>query len=343
MNVPKDNVPGKVACLFRYWLLLFLLPGTLLAQKQRIVVAQDGSGDFTTVQSALKTVPVNNSHRVLILIKKGIYKEKLRLDSTQHMVTLVGEDKANTVLTYDDYSGKDMPDGTKLRTSTSGSFYIFGNDFRAENLTFENTAGRVGQAVAAFVTGDRAVFINCRFLGNQDTLYTGMPGQYGRQYYHDCHIEGTVDFIFGSATAVFDHCTIFSKKTGTYITAASTPEGKPFGYVFLNCNLTSESPKGSTYLGRPWRDFAKTAFINCTLGEHIRAEGWHNWDKPNAEKTTLYAEYKSTGPGANAGQRVGWSRQLTVDEARSYTPGVILAGTDNWKPDRKKTRVRFPL
>ncbi|RYF78579.1 MAG: pectin esterase [Cytophagaceae bacterium] len=305
-----------------------------------MIVAQDGSGDFATVQAALNAVPANNTNRILILIRKGTYKEKLKLDSTQHMVTLIGEDKAATVLTYDDFSGKELANGTKLRTSTSGSFYIFGNDFRAENLTFENTAGRVGQAVAAFVTGDRAVFINCRFLGNQDTLYTGMPGQYGRQYYKDCYIEGTVDFIFGSATAVFDHCTIFSKQ-GSYITAASTPEGKEFGYVFLNCTLTSDLPKASTYLGRPWRDFARTAFIECTLGEHIRPEGWHNWDKPNAEKTTLYGEYNSSGPGANTGQRVGWSKQLTREEASRYKPAVILAGNDQWKPDLTRIKVRF--
>lgn len=320
---------------------LAVLPGTLLAQKQRIVVSQDGRGDYTTVQAALNTVPANNSQRILILIKKGTYKEKLRLDSTQHLVMIIGEDKATTVLTYDDFSGKTMPDGTKLRTSTSGSFYIFGNDFRAENLTFENTAGRVGQAVATFVTGDRAVFVNCRFLGNQDTLYTGMPGQYGRQYYKDCYIEGTVDFIFGSATAVFDHCTIFSKKNGSYITAASTPEGKPFGYVFLNCTLTSDAPKASTYLGRPWREWAKTAFINCQLGEHIRPEGWHNWDKPNAEKTTVYAEYNSSGPGGEASQRVAWSKQLSREEANGYKPSLILAGNDNWKPTLKTTKVTF--
>lgn len=336
----------RALCVLYLLLLLATVPGTLLAQKQRVTVAQDGSGDFKTVQAALNAVPANNNSPILIRIKKGLYKEKLRLDSTQQLVTLVGEDKANTILTYDDFSGKELPDGTKLRTSTSGSFYIFGNDFRAENLTFENTAGRVGQAVAAFVTGDRAVFINCRFLGNQDTLYTGMPNDNGRrsdsrQYYKDCYIEGTVDFIFGSATAVFDHCTIFSKPGGTYITAASTPQGKEFGYVFLNCSLTSNAPKASTYLGRPWREWAQTAFITCQLGEHIRPEGWHNWDKPAAEQTTRYAEYGSTGPGANASQRVAWSKQLTSGEVRAYTPDRILAGNDHWKPNAKATKVSF--
>jgi pectinesterase len=317
-----------------------------VAQRQRITVAQDGSGDFTTVQAALNAIPANNASRVVIRIRKGIYKEKLKLDSTRHFVTLLGEDKATTVLTYDDYSGKVLPDGTKLRTSTSGSFYIFGNDFRAENLTFENTAGRVGQAVAAFVTGDRMVFVNCRFLGNQDTLYTGMPDHPEhrtdvRQYYRNCYIEGTVDFIFGSATAVFDQCTIFSKTQGSYVTAAATPEGKPFGYVFLNCTLTSDAPPASVYLGRPWRNFAKTVFVNCQLGDHIRPEGWHNWDKPDAEKTTFYAEYQSKGPGAAPENRVGWSKQLTAKEAIPYKPAIILAGNDQWKPDGKPTKIRF--
>ncbi|WP_080057667.1 pectinesterase family protein [Spirosoma aerolatum] len=318
--------------------LLFLLSVHLtaaIAQRQRITVAQDGHGDYKTVQAALNTVPANNPTRIIIYIKKGTYKEKLKLDSTQHNVTLIGEDKATTILTYDDYSGKPFPDGTKLRTSTSGSFYIFGNDFRAENLTFENTAGPVGQAVAAFVTGDRAVFINCRFLGNQDTLYTGMPSQYGRQYYKDCYIEGTIDFIFGSATAVFDHCTIFSKTNGNYVTAAATPEGKPYGFVFLNCTLTSNAPAASIYLGRPWRDFAKTVFIHCQLGNHIKPEGWHNWDKPNAEKTTFYAEYGSKGPGANPTSRASWSKQLSTEEIKAYKPDIILAGSDQWKPDVK--------
>ena len=338
----------------RNFVLIILCAGlstATFAQRKQITVAQDGSGDFTTVQAALNTVPANNASRIVIRIKKGTYKEKLKLDSTQHFVTLIGEDKASTILTYDDYSGKEKPDGTKLRTSTSGSFYIFGNDFRAENLTFENSAGRrsgvpVGQAVAAFVTGDRAVFVNCRFLGNQDTLYTGMPDHPGlrpdaRQYYKDCYIEGTVDFIFGSATAVFDNCTIFSKQKGPYVTAAATPEGKPYGYVFLNCTLTSDAPPASVYLGRPWRNFAKTVFINCTLGPHIRPEGWHNWDKPDAEKTTLYAEYQSKGPGAAPASRVNWSKQLTADEAKQYKTDTIMAGSDQWKPDGKATKIRF--
>lgn len=319
---------------------------------QRMTVAQDGSGDFTTVQAALNAIPFNNQTPVVVQIRKGVYTEKLTLDSTKQFVTLIGEDKATTILTYNDFSGKvTAPDGRTLTTSTSGSFYIFGHNFRAENLTFQNTAGPVGQAVAAFVTGDRMVFVNCRFLGFQDTLYTGSPRQWGRQYYKDCYIEGTTDFIFGSATAVFDHCTVFSKAGGHYVTAASTPEGKAFGYVFRDCVLTNVppaervgsqmppangAPANDVYLGRPWRPFAKTVFINATLGAHIKPEGWHNWSKPDAEKTTLYAESNSTGPGAMAQNRVVWSKQLTADETRNYNLPTIFG---DWNPNPTSGRV----
>lgn len=332
--------------------------GMTFAQQQRLIVAKDGSGNFTTVQAALNAIPMENRTPIVIQIKKGVYTEKLTLDSTKHFVTLIGEDKATTILTYNDFSGKvTSPDARTLTTSTSGSFYIYGNDFRAENLTFQNTAGPVGQAVAAFVTGDRVVFVNCQFLGFQDTLYTGSPRHWGRQYYKDCYIEGTTDFIFGSATAVFDHCTVFSKAGGHYITAASTPEGKAFGYVFMDCVLTNESPDealgakmppsqgaptNDVYLGRPWRPFAKTVFINSQLGPHIKPEGWHNWSKPDAEKTTLYAESGSTGPGAVLQSRVAWSKQLSTDEARKYTLSTILGGDDNWQPGLTAGRKNGP-
>ncbi len=339
--------------LMTLWVLCMATTATL-AQNQRLIVAQDGSGNFTTVQAALNAIPLNNRTPIVVQIRKGVYTEKLTLDSTKHFVTLIGEDKANTILTYNDFSGKvTIPDGRTLTTSSSGSFYIFADDFRAENLTFQNTAGPVGQAVAAFVTGDRVVFVNCRFLGFQDTLYTGSPRHWGRQYYRDCYIEGTTDFIFGSATAVFDHCTIFSKAGGHYITAASTPEGKAFGYVFLDCVLTNAppaepmgsqmppaqgAPVNDVFLGRPWRPFAKTVFIKGQMGPHIKPEGWHNWSKPDAEKTTLYAEFGSSGPGAGPQSRVAWSKQLTPDQARNYTLATLLGGDDNWQPGQLTIR-----
>ena len=258
-----------------------LLLSTLSVFSKNITVAQDGSGDFKKVQDAFNSVPLNNTQPIIILIKKGIYKEKLVLDSTKNHVTIIGEDVEKTVLTYDDFSGKVLADGTKLGTTTSTSTRIVGNDFTAINITFANSSGPVGQAVAMLVDGDRVRFIGCRFLGFQDTLYPKREGT--RQYYMNCYIEGTVDFIFGWAIAYFDHCEVVGKMGG-YFTAASTPQGQPFGYVFNECTLKGDVPKGSFYLGRPWRDYAQTVFLKCTMTDIVKPVGWHNWDKPNAEK-----------------------------------------------------------
>lgn len=317
-------------CLF---LSLFLVNFSFAqtAHKNLLTVAQDGSGDFTTVQTAFNTIPLNNTKHVLIRIKKGIYKEKLTLDSTKNHVTIMGEDAENTVLTYDDFSGKITPNGVKLGTTTSTSTRIVAHDFTAINITFANSAGPVGQAVAMLVDGDRTRFINCRFLGFQDTLYPKREGT--RQYYKNCYIEGTVDFIFGWATAYFQNCKIYSKLNGGYFTAASTPQGQAYGYVFNQCDLDGESPEASVYLGRPWRDYAQTVFLNCNLSKVVKSEGWHNWDKPNAEKTAFYAEYQSKGAGANPERRITWSKQLTEIEAKKYTIEQVLGGKDNWNPE----------
>ncbi|RDB07042.1 pectinesterase family protein [Runella aurantiaca] len=317
-----------------YLFLSLILVNNLFAQsthKNLITVAQDGSGDFTTVQAAFNAVPLNNTKAVLIRIKKGIYKEKLTLDSTKNHVTLMGEDAQHTVLTYDDYSGKINAEGIKLGTTTSTSTRIVANDFTAIDITFANASGPVGQAVAMLVDGDRARFINCRFLGFQDTLYPKREG--ARQYYKNCYIEGTVDFIFGWAIAYFQHCRIYSKLKGGYITAASTPSGQAFGYVFNQCDLDGESPEASVYLGRPWRDYAQTVFLNCNLSKVVKPEGWHNWDKPNAEKTAFYAEYQSKGAGANPEKRVAWSKQLSENDAKKYTVAQVLGGKDHWNPE----------
>lgn len=290
--------------------------------KDKYTVAQDGSGDYKTLQEAINACKVFPDGRITILLKPGIYREKVEVYSWTSKISLIGVDAATTIISFDDYSGKGSHN-----TFTSYTVKVLGNDFYAENITFENTAGPVGQAVALHVEGDRCVFKNCRFLGNQDTIYTG--GDSSRQYFTNCSIEGTTDFIFGAATAVFENCTIHSKKN-SYVTAASTPEGKMYGYVFLNCKLTATADATKVYLGRPWRNYAKTVFVNCDLGGHILPEGWHNWSKPDAEKTTLYAEYNSTGKGANTTARVAWSHQLTKKEAQNYTLDKILAGVDGW-------------
>src|SRR5690606_21990772 len=261
------------------------------------------------------------------------YKEKLVLAASKTNVSLIGEDAEVTVVTNDDFAQKKNKFGEEMGTTGSTSFFVFGDGFYAKNITFENSAGPVGQAVAVRVDGDKVVFEKCRFLGFQDTLYP--HGDRSRQYYKDCYIEGTVDFIFGWSTAVFENCEIFSKKGGGYVTAASTEEATEFGFVFIDCKLTSDGEPASVYLGRPWRDCAQTVFINTEMGAHINPEGWHNWSKPNAEKTAFYAEYGSKGPGANASQRVHWSHQLTEEQGSKYSVKSVLAGADGWDPTEK--------
>nr|WP_320057692.1 pectinesterase family protein [uncultured Bacteroides sp.] len=290
------------------------------------VVAKDGSGDFFTVQEAINAVPdFRKNVRTTILVRKGVYKEKLVIPESKINVALIGQEGA--AISYDDFASKKNRFGEEKGTSGSASCYVYGPDFYAENITFENTSGPVGQAVACFVSGDRAYFKNCRFLGFQDTLYT--YGKNSRQYYEDCYIEGTVDFIFGWSTVVFNRCTIHSKRDG-YVTAPSTDQGKAYGYVFYDCKLTADEGVGKVYLSRPWRPYAQAVFIRCNLGKHILPVGWDNWNKKDAEKTVVYAEYESTGPGANAKARASFSRQLK--NLKGYEPEKVLAGSDDWNP-----------
>ncbi|MES2653167.1 MAG: pectinesterase family protein [Bacteroidota bacterium] len=291
-----------------------------------IIVAADGSGNYKTVQEAINAVPDYRKVATIIFIKNGIYKEKLNISTSKQFIKMIGESVEKTILTYDDWAQKKNSFGEEKGTSGSSSVYIYGNSFTAENITFQNTAGPVGQAVALFVAGDKAKFINCRMLGFQDTLYT--YGYASRQYYFKCYIEGTVDFIFGSSTAVFDECEIFGKKGG-YITASSSPDTTKYGYVFINSKIGGNAPENSFHLGRPWRPYAKSVFINCELGKMIKPEGWNNWGKESNEKTAFYAEYKSTGPGANAKSRVAWSHQLNEVSVKEYTLEKIFNG---WNP-----------
>lgn len=290
-----------------------------------IVSKNAESGEFKTVQEAINAVPDFRKNVTTIFIEKGIYKEKLILPASKTNVTFIGEDKEKTILTYDDYASKKNRFGEVVGTTGSTSFYVFADGFAAENITFENSSGPVGQAVAVRIDGDMVSFTNCRFLGFQDTLYP--HGEQSRQYYKNCYIEGTVDFIFGWSTAFFEDCVIYCKKGGGYITAASTLEETKYGFVFLNCQITGDADGNTFYLGRPWRPHAKTVFINCNMGEHIRAEGWHNWNKPDAESTTFYAEFGSRGTGAKNTSRVTWSHMLTAEEAAQYTRENVLG---NW-------------
>ncbi|WP_237487832.1 pectinesterase family protein [Hufsiella arboris] len=295
--------------------------------KPDIVVAQDGSGDYKTVQEAVNAVPDYRKLKTVIFIKNGVYKEKLIIAGSKKDVSFIGEDVNKTIITFNDFASKKNRFGEEMGTSGSSSVYIYGDGFNAENITFENSSGPVGQAVALWVAGDKTVFKNCRMLGFQDTLYT--YGYGSREYFYKCYIEGTVDFIFGSATAVFDDCDIFCKNNG-YVTAASTPDSVTFGYVFMNCRVKGSAAENTFYLGRPWRPFAKVAFLKCELGNMITPSGWNNWGKESNEKTAFFAEYKNTGQGANPTKRVAWSHQLSESEAANYNLTAILRG---WKPE----------
>ncbi len=292
------------------------------------VVAQDGSGDFFTVQEAINAVPdFRKNVRTTILVRRGVYKEKLIVPESKINISLLGQEGA--VISYDDYANKQNVFGENKGTSGSSSCYIYTPDFYAENITFENSSGPVGQAVACFVSADRAYFKNCRFLGFQDTLYT--YGKGCRQYYEDCYIEGTVDFIFGWSTVVFNRCHINSKGNG-YVTAPSTDKGQKYGYVFYDCKLTADNGVDRVFLSRPWRPYGQAVFIRCELGRHILPVGWDNWGNKENEKTAFYAEYESKGEGANPKARAAFSHQLK--DLKGYEIETVLAGDDGWNPVR---------
>jgi len=294
-----------------------------------ITVALDGSGNFKTVQEAIMSVPVGSPAKpVVIHIKPGIYKELIYIQHEKRFFRLVGEDAQKTILTYDLHANMIGSDKKPIGTFRTPAAVIDADDVSFENLTFENSAGPVGQALAIRVDGDRVSFRRCRFLGWQDTIFLNR----GRQYFEDCYIAGHVDFIFGAATAWFERCHIHCLKNG-YVTAASTYDYQPFGFVFSHCKIDGE-PDVKTYLGRPWRDFSNVIYLNTEMSEVVRPEGWQNWNLPEREKTARYSEYNSSGPGANAKARVPWSHQLTKDQAKAITIKKVLAGADGWNPLR---------
>ena len=311
---------------------LFVMVHFVQAQVDyEMTVAQDGSGNFTSIQEAINATKAFPDKPIVIHIKKGVYKEKVRVYSWNTKLTLIGEDAEETIITYDDYFDKiDLGRNSTFHTYT---MKVEANDFTAENLTIVNTSGPVGQAVALHVEGDRNQFRNCRIIGHQDTLYAA--GEGSRQYYKNCFIQGTTDFIFGEGIAVFDQCTIHSL-SDSYITAASTPQNESFGFVFLNCKLVASEGVTKVSLGRPWRDYAKVVFLYSDLGVHIVPEGWSNWGGTNRDKTAYYAEFKNTGLGANSEQRVKWSHQLSKKEAKAYTVKNILSGDDGWDPSQMR-------
>lgn len=298
-----------------------------------IVVARDGTGEFRNISDAIEVCRAFMEYHKVIYVKRGTYKEKLEIPTHLTNIEICGEDAMTTIITWDDHANLTMPSAydpiaierhptadnqhpTPSNYHPIGTFRTFtlrvcGSDITLKNITIENNAAKLGQAVALHTEGDRLRFIGCRFLGNQDTIYTGRGGT--RMLFKDCYIEGTTDFIFGPSTAWFENCTIKSK-ANSYITAASTPADIEYGYVFNHCRLIAAEGVTKVYLGRPWRPYAYTLFMNCTLGSHIVPAGWENWRNPDNEKTARYAEYNNSGDGADTKQRVAWSRQMTKKE-----------------------------
>jgi pectin methylesterase-like acyl-CoA thioesterase len=320
-----------------------LTGGLSWAEGPKTITVGASGADFTTIQAAVNAAPDDGA---VIRIKPGTYREVVHVDKAGIEFRGETKDPSKVVLVYGNSAA------STCGTRCSGTLFVNGKDFVATEMTIANdyskTSNVPSQAVAVMVRGDRAVFRKVRLLGAQDTLYAASDGCQGddkskckpsRQYYTDCYIEGHVDFIFGDAKAVFDNCEIraIPHEAGGYLTAQSnTVPNQDGGYVFKHCRLTADPgvPNGSYYLGRPWRDYSTVIFLNTTIGAHIHPEGWSTWKGSPTErlKTATYAEYNSSGPGANATAREADSKQLTKDEAKKYETKIYLAGADGWDP-----------
>lgn len=296
-----------------------------------LVVARDGTGQFRTINEAVEVCRAFMEYHKVIYVKKGVYKEKVIVPSWLTNIEVCGENAENTIITYDDHANIRFKEtGQPMGTFRTYTVKVQGNYITFKNITIENNAARLGQAVALHTEGDHLVFINCRLLGNQDTVYTGVANT--RIYFKNCYIEGTTDFIFGPSTAWFEGCIIHSKQD-SYVTAASTPADVTYGYVFNNCKLTAAEGVTKVYLGRPWRPYAYTLFMNCELGSHIVPCGWHNWGKASNEETARYAEYNNSGAGASTKNRASWSKQLTKKEAAKVTLENVFKIDNSWIPE----------
>lgn len=320
-------------------LLIILFASTLTAvgakneydNPDTLYVSHNGHGDFGSIAKAIEVCRAFMEYHKVIFIRNGVYREKLIVPSWLTNIELCGESTDKTIIEWDDFAnrfiyGSTSPMGT-FRTFT---LRVDGTDITLKNLTIANTAGRVGQAVALHTQGDRIKVLNCKILGNQDTIYMGTPGT--RVFYKDCFVEGTTDFIFGPSTAWFENCTI-NELADSYVTAASTPEGQQFGYVFNNCKITTADEVKEFYLGRPWRRFAKTLFMHCNLPAKVKPEGWKQWSNAleGANLTdTQYQEFANEGDGAKNDARVTWSKQLTKKEAAKVTIENVFGINSKW-------------
>jgi pectinesterase len=309
---------------------VFLLTSAIAgaALKPDAVVALDGSGNYTTIQEAISSAPMKTdpaAPRWVIAVKPGVYQERVYVQRERGHIHVVGENAATTILTFNLHGNLPGPDGKPIGTFRTPTLQIDGDGMIWENITVANSAGPVAQALALRADGDGLTFRHCRFLGWQDTILLNR----GRQLFDDCYIEGHVDFIFGGASAYFSRCHIHALRDG-YLTAASTAKDQAFGFVFADCRITGE-PGVRTFLGRPWRDFAKTIFIRTDMSDVVQPAAWDNWNKPAAEKTTFYAEADSTGGGASSKTRAPWAKEMDSDFAASLTAERVL-GADFEQP-----------
>ena len=324
-------------------------------EKTMIVVAKDGSGDYTSVQEAVdaigETSPENPAQ---VLIRAGVYKEKVVIHRDH--VRLCGEDPEKTIVTWNACAKDLHPDGSEKTTFLSATLMTTGRDIEVENLTVRNDAGDgrvVGQAVAVYAAGDRGVWRGCRFIAHQDTLYCGPlrdpdviadigprrgcaetyplvqngPLTTSRQYFERCFIQGDVDFIFGCYRCWFEECTLFMNERGGFYTAANTHRDQPWGFVFHRCRLTGACAPGAGYLGRPWRQYARTLFLACEMDEQVAPEGFCDWDEERVV-TERCGEWRTTGPRADQRTRHPAQKRITDEEAAEITPAAVLGGDD---------------
>lgn len=312
-----------------------------------LFVARDGTAEFRNVAEAIEVCRAFMDYHKVIYVKKGVYKEKIEIPTWLTNIEICGEDAESTIITWDDHANIKISDpangaiahhmGKSMGTFRTFTIKVSGDNITLKNLTIENNSARLGQAVSLHLEGDKIVIVNCRLIGHQDTVYTGRGGV--RQYFHNCYIEGTTDFIFGPSTVWFESCTI-KNLMDSYVTAASTPKDQKYGYIFNKCNIiklegdkVKDSNRGNEtiskcYLGRPWRPYAYTLFMNCNLGKHILPVGWHNWGNKDYEQTARYFEYNNSGEGAATKERASWAKQLTKKEAQAITLKEVFGDTD---------------
>ena len=323
-----------------------------------IVVSKDGSGEFTSLQAAVDSIPEDEGIRTRIILRNGEYREKAVIH--RNGVHLSGEDRERTVLVWNGCAKDLYADGTEKGTFLSSTLMVTGRDVTVENLTVRNDAGdgrKVGQAVAVYAAGDRGIWRNCNLAAHQDTLFCGPvrlpnvkedigpragtseetfrvedgPLTHSRQYFENCLIRGDVDFIFGPYRCWFERCTLFMNERGGYYTAANTNIDQPFGFVFRRCFLTGACGPGEAYLGRPWRKYCRTVFMECNMDGHVAPEGFCDWDAER-KVSDRCGEWRSEGTGGRQHARHPAQKRLTNEEAAEITVRSVLGGEDGWNP-----------